>query len=136
MKPVVQNERTGCGIASVAALAGVSYGHAKAQARRIGISADDPKLWSDTRYVRTLLSKFGISASRKEQGFRSWEKLPDLSLLAIKWHLENDKPCWHWVVFVREEESSYVLDPKRTLKKNKRTDFGRMKPKWFIEVYA
>ena len=28
MKPVVQLERTGCGIASVAALAGVSYGEA------------------------------------------------------------------------------------------------------------
>jgi ABC-type bacteriocin/lantibiotic exporter with double-glycine peptidase domain len=136
MKPVVQTESTGCGIASVAALAGVSYGHARAQARRLGISAQDPKLWSDIRHVRTLLRRFGISASRKDQDFRSWEKLPDRSLLAIKWHLEKNKPCWHWVVFVREGESSYVLDPKKTLKKNRRTDFGRMKPKWFIEVYA
>lgn len=136
MKPVVQNERTGCGIASVAALAGVSYAHAKAQARRLGISAEDPKLWSDTQYVRALLSKFGMSASGKEQRFHSWEKLPDLALLAIKWHLEKGKPYWHWVVFVRETESSYVLDPKKMLKKNKRTDFGRMKPKWFIKVHA
>ncbi len=29
MKPVIQRERTGCGIASVAALSGVSYGAAK-----------------------------------------------------------------------------------------------------------
>jgi hypothetical protein len=136
MKPVVQDERTGCGIASVATLAGVSYGHAQAQARRLGISAEDPKLWSDTRYVRSLLRGFWISASRKERTFRSWEKLPDRSLLAVKWHLEEGKPCWHWVVFVREGESSYVLDPKRTPKKNRRTDFGRMKPKWIIEVYA
>jgi len=92
MKPVVQNERTGCGIASVAALAGVSYAHAKAQAGRLGISAEDPKLWSDTKYVRTLLSKFGISSSGKEQKFHSWEKLPDRALLAIKWHLENGRP--------------------------------------------
>ncbi|MBI5038460.1 MAG: hypothetical protein HZC13_01630 [Nitrospirae bacterium] len=136
MKPVVQNERTGCGIASVAALTGVSYVHAKVQAGRLGISAEDPKLWSDTKYVRALLSRFGMSASGKEQKFNSWEKLPDLALLAIKWHLEKGKPCWHWVVFVREAESSYVLDPKKTLKKNKRTDFGRMRPKWFIEIYA
>ena len=136
MKAVVQNERTGCGIASVAALAGVSYAHAKAQAARLGISAEDPKLWSETKYVRTLLSKFGMLASGKEHKFHSWEKLPDLALLAIKWHLEKGKPNWHWVVFVREATSSFVLDPKKTLKKNKRTDFRRMKPKWFIEVYA
>lgn len=136
MNPVVQDERTGCGIASVAALAGVSYARAKAQAARLGISAEDPKLWSDTKYVRTLLGKFGLSTSGKQRKFHSWERLPDLALLAIKWHLEKGKPYWHWVVFVREEESTYVLDPKKTLKKNKRTDFGRMKPKWFIEVYA
>jgi hypothetical protein len=136
MKPVVQQERTGCGIASVAVIAGVNYAHAKVVANQLGIFAEDPTLWSDTRYVRTLLAKFGVSVSAKERKFISWEKMPKLALLAVKWHLENGKPFWHWVVFVRERESSYVLDSKKTLKKNKRTDFGRMKPKWFIEVYA
>lgn len=136
MKPVVQQERTGCGIASAAAIAGVNYARAKTRANQLGIFAEDPKLWSDTKYVRTLLPKFRVSVSGKERKFVSWEKLPKLALLAIKWHLEKGKPFWHWVVFVREEKSSYVLDPKKGLKKNKRTDFGRMKPKWFIEVYA
>jgi len=136
MKPVVQNERTGCGIASVAALAGVSYARARARANKLGIFADDPKLWSETRYVRTLLGKYGMSASRKEQKFVSWKQLPDLALLAIKWHREKGKPFWHWVVFVRENELSYVLDSRKALKKNRRTDFGRMKPKWFIGIYA
>ena len=117
-------------------LAGVSYARAKAQANKFGISAEDPRLWSDTDYVRTLLAKFGMSVSKNEQKFVSWHSLPDLALLAIKWHRERGKPFWHWVVFVREKELSYVLDPKKALKKNKRTDFGRMKPKWFIEVYT
>jgi hypothetical protein len=136
MKPVVQQERTGCGIASVAALAEIDYGRAKAKANRLGIFADDPTLWSDTKYIRMLLHSVGISVSGKEQKFVSWEKLPDRALLAIKWHLEKSKPFWHWVAFVREGEFSYVLDSKKTLQKNKRTDFGRMKPKWFIEVYV
>lgn len=136
MKPVVQEERTGCGIATVAALAGVSYMRAKAQANKLGIFAEDLKLWSDTLYVRALLTKFGMSVSKTEQKFVSWENLPDLALLAIKWHREKGKPFWHWVVFVREKELSYVLDPNKALKKNTRTDFGRMKPKWFIKVYA
>jgi ABC-type bacteriocin/lantibiotic exporter with double-glycine peptidase domain len=134
MKPVVQEQKTGCGIASVAALAGVSYKKARTEANRIGIYAQDTRLWSDTQFVRTLLRKFGISVSRKEQKFVSWHKLPDLALLAIKWHRERGKPFWHWVVFVRENDISYVLDSRKALKNNRRTDFGRMKPKWFIEV--
>jgi ABC-type bacteriocin/lantibiotic exporter with double-glycine peptidase domain len=134
MKPVIQKERTGCGIASVAALAGVSYDRAKAEASRLGILAEDRKLWSDTKYVRMLLRKFGISVAGKEQRFVTWETLPDRALLAVKWHLENGTPFWHWVVFAREGRSLYVLDSKKGLKENKRTDFGRIKPKWYIGV--
>ena len=134
MKPVIQKERTGCGIASVAALAGVSYERAKAEANRLGIHAEDRKLWSDTKYVRTLLRRFGMSVARKERRFVSWETLPDRALLAVKWHLEKGAPFWHWVVFAREGKSFYVLDSKKGLKRNKRTDFGRMKPKWYIRV--
>ncbi|MBI5179673.1 MAG: hypothetical protein HZA04_10505 [Nitrospinae bacterium] len=135
MKPVVQEEISGCGIASVAALAGVSYARAKATANQIGIFAEDSRLWSKTTHIRNLLSQFGITAERKEHAFLSWERLPDIALLAVKWHLEHGKPFWHWVVFVREKDSSYVLDPKKALRSNIRTDFGKMKPKWFIEVY-
>ena len=44
MRPVVQLERTGCGIASVAAIAGLSYGSAKMIARhntKIVLSIND-----------------------------------------------------------------------------------------------
>lgn len=136
MKAVVQREKTGCGIASVAALAGVGYGRAKAEANRLGIFAEDPRLWSDPGYVRTLLRRFGISVAREERKFVSWEKLPDRALLAVKWHREKGKPFWHWVVFARENGSACVLDPKKALRKNRRTDFGRIKPKWYIEVNA
>ena len=37
MKPVIQLAKTGCGIASVAALAGVRYTAAKCVANRMGI---------------------------------------------------------------------------------------------------
>jgi hypothetical protein len=44
MKPVVQRERTGCGMASVAALAGVSDEAARRTAGRWGIVAGDRRL--------------------------------------------------------------------------------------------
>lgn len=134
MKPVVQRESTGCGIASVAAIAGLSYARAKMIAGSLGISAQDQRLWSQTSPVRKLLSCLGVKTGRSERPFRSWESLPDLALLAIKWHLEQGRPFWHWVVFVRDEAGARVLDSKIRLKRHVRTDFGRIKPKWYIPI--
>jgi triphosphoribosyl-dephospho-CoA synthetase len=69
MKPVVQLERTGCGIASVAALAGVSYRQAQRVANRLGIFAGDSRLWSETHHVRRLLKEYGIRSASTEVPF-------------------------------------------------------------------
>jgi hypothetical protein len=136
MKAVVQEDRTGCAIASVATLTGQSYSSVKKAAATLGISVDDPTLWSDPQPMRTLLASCGITAGRKEEPFRSWRDLPARALLAIKWHREKSGPAWHWVVFARHGSESFVLDPKRGLRTHHRTDFGRIKPKWFIRVSA
>ena len=134
MKPVIQLEPTGCGIASVAALAGVSYSRARSVAASLGIHAHDEALWSQTAHVRQLLRHFGLKPGAGELPFRSFEALPDLALLAVKWHLEKGRPFWHWVVFVRENGRGFVLDSKSSLRRHLRTDFGRIKPKWYIPV--
>lgn len=134
MKPVIQKDRTGCGIACAAALAGVSYRRAKAAAGSLGIHADDEALWSDIRYVRRLLARLGRPVAARTRPFRSWAVLPDVALLAIKWHRIRGRAFWHWAVFVRKQGRCYVLDSKKKLKSHVRTDFGRMKPKWFLVV--
>lgn len=134
MKPIVQLERTGCGIATVAAIAGLSYSKTKVIANSMGIFAHDKSLWSETAHVRKLLLHFGIHAGAYELPFKSWETLPDVALMAIKWRIRKGRPYWHWVVFVREDGQSCVLDSKKSLQTNRRTDFGRMKPNWFIPV--
>ena len=134
MKPVIQLAKTGCGIASVAVLAGVSYTAAKCVANRMGISVTDNRLWSETAHVRRLLKQYRLRASTREMPFHSWKALPDRALLAIKWHRVRSRAFWHWVVFVRDASGGYVLDSKRTLKRHVRKDFWRMTPRWFIEV--
>ncbi|MEO1858562.1 MAG: hypothetical protein ABGZ19_01590 [Verrucomicrobiales bacterium] len=134
MKSVIQQEITGGAIASFAAIAGISYPAAKKVANNLGIYAEDLAMWSETNYIRNLLGKFGIQASKREIPFSSWDSLPNCALLSIKWHMKNNKPYWHCAVFVREEGTEYVLDSKKSLIRNARLDFGRMKPKWFIEV--
>ena len=134
MKPVIQLERTGCGIAAVATLADVSYRETQRMANRLGICAGDPKLWSETGYVRRLLKRYGIRPARTEVPFTSWEALPEFALLAVKWHKDRDRSFWHWVVFWRGPNGPVVLDSKRALRRHMRTDFGRIKPKWFIPI--
>lgn len=92
MKPVVQKEATGCGIASSAAIAGVSYDEAKKIANGMGIHAEDQSLWSSPQYVRDLLAKLGIETDQKEIPFENWESLPDCALISTKWHLEKGRP--------------------------------------------
>ena len=118
MEPVVQEEITGCGIASSAAIASVSYQEAKKVANAMGIYAENESLWSDPQYVRDLLRKLGIQTGKEEVPFTSWESLPDCALLSTKWHLEKGIPFWHWAVFVRADNDQYVLDSKKNLKSN------------------
>ena len=136
MKPVIQQEQTGCAIASSAAIAGITYKKAKLVANSLGIYAQDPGLWSDSKYICELLNKLGFNINNRKVPFKNWESLPGCALLAIKWHMEKGKAYWHWVVYVRKNSQEYVLDSKKTLKTNARTDFGRIKPKWYIEVNA
>ncbi|GEN28881.1 hypothetical protein HVA01_25270 [Halovibrio variabilis] len=115
-------------------LAGITYAQAKETANALGIHAEDTALWSDTEYVRQLLRAFDIKAGPTQTPFDTWESLPDKALLAIKWRMEQGRPFWHWVVFVRSEQEAVVLDSKKSLKTNTRRVFGRIKPKWFIRI--
>jgi len=132
--PVIQEETTGCGIASVANIVGRSYSEMKAIANNLGIFASDRSLWSDTQYVRRMLAEEGFQTSESEVPFSSWASLPDLALLSIKHHQEEGRAYWHWVVFKRENGQGVILDSASYLPSNIRTDFDVMHPKWYIVV--
>lgn len=131
---IIQEETTGCGIASVANILGKTYAEMKAIANAMGIYAEDKSLWSDSQYVRRMLSNAGVQTSADEIPFESWSQLPDLALLSIRHHQEDGKNFWHWVVFKRSDNHAVVLDSSPYLPSNIRTDFDEMQPKWFIEV--
>ncbi|MEO6146426.1 MAG: hypothetical protein ABIT70_05135 [Sulfuriferula sp.] len=134
LEPVVQEETTGCGIASVANILGKTYSEMQVIANAMGIHASDKSLWSDTQYVRRMLSSASVETSQDEVPFESWDALPDLALLSIKHHQDEGKDFWHWVVFKRISDHSFVLDSASYLPSNIRTDFDEMQPKWFIAV--
>ena len=134
MNVVIQEEKTGCGIASVANIVNLPYTDVKKKANSLGIFAEDKALYSDTGYVRRLLNEYKVETSNKEVPFTSWDKLPDLALLSIKYHEEEGVLFWHWVVFKRINGNPVVLDSASYLNENKRLDFDVMEPKWYIEA--
>ncbi len=128
MQPIIQEDKTRCGFASVATLAGVIYPQVKRVAAQLGIEVQNSQLWSGTTYVLTLLTHYGLSTSPNKKPFESCDNLPSLALLAIKWPSKGTQAIWHWVIFWREQEGSVVLDSKQSLQKHIRIDFGKMKP--------
>lgn len=123
--PVIQEDRTGCAIASAAAIAGIDYQTARNIANDLGIHTADPQLWSSIEPLQRLLAQPGIQSDRQEIPFTTWQALPDCALLAIKWHR---------VVFVRQAGKSLVLDSNPSLKSAIRTNLWRMQPRWSISV--
>lgn len=134
MNTIIQQDKTGCGFACVAMLAGTSYEKVKSKANALGIFSEDENLWSETDYVRRLLEQYDIHASGTEVPFSTWEELPNLALLAIKFHFENGRPFWHWTVYHRNGSEEIVHDPAAYLVTNQRTDFENIAPKWSIEI--
>ena len=135
VKTIVQEEATGCGLACVAMLAGQTYQEVKILANRLGIFAEDRNLWSETHYVRRLLGEYRIGCALAETPFSRWDALPELALLATKYHLEEGRPFWHWAVFSREADGLVVHDPATYLSRNRRTDLDAIAPRWFLEIF-
>jgi len=134
LQPVIQEESTGCGIAAVAAILDKTYPQMRASANAMGIHAADKSLWSDTSYVRRMLTSAGVTTSTQELPFTTWDALPDLALLPIKHHQQDGKAFWHWVVFTRLNGQPQVLDSASYLASNTRKDFADMHPQWYIAV--
>ncbi|WP_199722937.1 hypothetical protein [Pusillimonas sp. NJUB218] len=78
----------------MANISGLTYAQMKHIANAMGIHATDQSLWSDTQYIRRLLSARGFVTFDNEIPFESWDGLPDLALLSIKHYQENEGNFW------------------------------------------
>jgi ABC-type bacteriocin/lantibiotic exporter with double-glycine peptidase domain len=125
-------DHTGCGVACIAMLAGCSYLRVKKVAVK-KFEYNNPEFYTTTGQLRKLAKTFGVRIiSKRRKRFKDWDLLPDIAILSIN-SKENNK-YWHWVVFARQKGGGFVLDPNKTIKTNRRTDFGRMNPSGYLIV--
>lgn len=130
-KIVLQSESDDCGMACIAMLAGCPYVKVRSEAEKIGYGRRG-RYGLDTSQVKKLGEAVGLIMGYRCIPFVGLSNIPDTSLLAINYSEASGN--WHWVVFKRESGDEYMLDPKGSLKKNRRTDFGKINIGWWLRV--
>ena len=125
MKRVKQEDEAGCGIACVAMVTGKKYRQTKRFfLERIFLPADRKP---HTRHyqLRRALAIFGIKTEKRP--FRRLRLIDTDAIVPINRRRDGG---WHWVVFVREGNRPYILDPAPG-KGRRRYTFRGMKARGF-----
>lgn len=131
MNRIRQEHKTGCGIACVAMVTdNATYSKVIKIARKLFDWNDSQRTFytSSAQLQKLLLSFKG--QTKKSRAVRKWSSLPETAIVGIN-HNEKSN-TWHWVVFRREADTEYVLDPRA--KREMRKDFGRMRLRSCIPI--
>ncbi|BBD08494.1 cysteine peptidase family C39 domain-containing protein [Desulfovibrio ferrophilus] len=128
IRRIIQSDVNGCGLACVAMVTNHTYAEVRKKAfeKLTGLAKNG--YLTTSRDVKSLLNIFGFEGSRLIRfSFKNISKIPDLCLFKINRHFDAEGvEYWHWVVFVRDDREMYILDPKKSIRTNKRKDWGRM----------
>lgn len=116
---VFQDDLTGCGLACVAMIAGVSYREVRKIAIDHGIFYSGNDSGVSAEDVKKLLKLFDLDTSIRN-GITDWKRVPQVGVLGIN----DSRP--HWVVAVRTREDCFLIDPSSHINQKRRRDFGRI----------
>lgn len=115
-------------------ISGRSYADVKRCAIQLDIVSSSGPFYTEPKDLRKLLDKYNI-VSLPGKMVRKWESLPSIAIVAINYQQKSN--TWHWVVFSRHlSDVGFVLDPRKAVISARRTDFGRMLLRSYIEVHA
>lgn len=130
---VIQEDPTGCGIACIAMLVKEPYSYVKKILLKNYFFENSNVFYTNSSDLRIGMEIFGIK-SKKARAIKYWSTIKDLSIVAINYSEKSN--TWHWVIYVPDNvgKYDYVIDPKKSIKTLKRTDFKKMKLKLYIPI--
>ncbi len=129
MERVIQEEPTGCGLACVAMVAGVSYAEVRNFAvEHMGFGTIGP-FYTDLDDLRYMLDWYGYRLLRWTP-FKSYDSVSPLCVLEI----ERPGAYNHWVLLVKCGLDMYVLDPFPDVKTEQRRDWWRLRPVSYANI--
>ena len=127
---VSQPDDTGCGLACLAMITGLTYFQIKDQLIQQGKFKADTDDWGTTfNDIIQILQYYQLKTERKRK-FKKWCNIP--AKVAIASTNYDKSGCWHWVVFVRDIDGYFIYDPGKRRKKIR--DLRGKMAGWFIEV--
>lgn len=131
MNRIRQEHETGCGIACIAMVAeGATYSEVMKVARKLfNWSGSQDTFYTTSAELQELLLAFKVQ-TKKGRAVRKWSSLPETAIVGIDYN--EKETTWHWVVFRREADLEYVLDPG--INRDKRKDFSRMRLRSCIPI--
>jgi len=129
---VSQPDDTGCGLACVAMICGVSYNQVKSNMVKLGIFKKDNDFWGTSfkDIIRTLNSQNIQTVNRRK--FKKWRNIP--AKVAIVSTNYEQSGLFHWVVFVRDNDGFYIYDPAKRRKKIR--DLRGKMSGYYIEILS
>lgn len=111
---------------------GISYAEAKQITLNNEILKKSVKnFYTTTKDLVNVLNSIGIESS-KGRKVRYWSSINTISIVGINFLETTD--TLHWVLFIPNEDTGYVLDPSKRVKTEKRTDFARMRLRSYIPI--
>jgi ABC-type bacteriocin/lantibiotic exporter with double-glycine peptidase domain len=131
---VRQRDYSGCGIACVAMLSNKTYREVKKQlykqpkfkGKKIGFYTE----YSD---IEKLLSNFKLRLSKIKKTNR-WSKIRKRALVAVNYRKIKKSSYWHWVVFEKEKQGLFILDPQSTRRDIRKRNFNNIRLHSFAYV--
>ena len=126
---VIQQDATGCGLACVAMVAGVTYSDVRCIAvEHLGFDPTGP-FYTYLDDLRYMLDWFGYGL-RRWTLFKTYGPISPLSVLEI----ERTGPHNHWVLLVKCALDMFVLDPSPGVKSTRRRDWYRLRPVSYANI--
>ena len=110
MKMVKQRDSTGCGVAAVAMLYGVSYKKAKKIIKKEG-GFCGREFMTDNQGMKKVLRRLRLI--RKTAKFIHLRSLKNLKGKALIGAYQKANGDWHWIVGSVDRNGPYVLNPNR-----------------------
>jgi ABC-type bacteriocin/lantibiotic exporter with double-glycine peptidase domain len=133
IRHVYQPDDTGCGVACIAMIAGLTYQQVKDKMMNVGFFKKSEDNFGTTfKDMTNALKIFNINPHPRRRKFKKWKNIPaKLAITSTNYDKSGD---WHWVVFVRDLEGHFIYDPGKRRKKI-RDLRGKKASGWFIEIF-
>jgi ABC-type bacteriocin/lantibiotic exporter with double-glycine peptidase domain len=130
IRHVYQPDWSGCGIAVIAMVAGLSYNGAKTLMIKEKIfDADSDFFGTSFSDLQKVLNALNIQ-NKNRRKFNKWVNIP--AKVAIASTNYDSSGLFHWVLFIRDINGFYIYDPAKRRKKIR--DLRGKMTGWFIEV--